>query len=181
VRARTMRCLCYSQGHAIPTTELRTSKVLKFDRLAQYGLQESRAQAQVLHPGKEFRDGCRWRSSCPRPSRAPISISRAVGGSAHSRRRGCAEPSRVARWSSPQPAEPIMATMWLDRYSASATVHNNLPLKPGRTAPPLDPCASSSSAFAPSASSCEPAPTGSTRSNTMTTRLRVNAMATARD
>jgi hypothetical protein len=89
----------------------------------------------VLRPGKEFRDGCRWRSNCPRPSRAPIS--RAVGGSAHSRRRGCAEPSRVVRWSSPQPAEPIMATMWLDRYSASATVHNNLPLKPSRTAPPL--------------------------------------------
>jgi hypothetical protein len=140
-RARTMRCLCDSQRHAVPTPALRTLKVLKFNRFLNTVCRGGRAHAQVLHPGKEFRDGCRWRPSCPRRSRAPISISRAVGGSAHSRRRGCAEPSRVVRWSSPQPAEPIMATMWLDRYSAPATVHNNR-LKPGRTAPPPGSCRS---------------------------------------
>jgi hypothetical protein len=35
--------------------------------------------------------------------------------------------AELARWSSPQPAEPIMATMWPGRYSAAATVPNYRP------------------------------------------------------
>jgi len=34
--------------------------------------------------------------------------------------------AEMARWSSPQPAEPIMATLWSKGYSAAATVLNHL-------------------------------------------------------
>jgi DNA-binding transcriptional regulator YiaG len=44
-------------------------------------------------------------------------------------RRRCAEPSRAgARWSSPQPAEPTMATMWPIECSVAATIPNHLHL-----------------------------------------------------
>jgi hypothetical protein len=41
--------------------------------------------------------------------------------------------AELARWSSPQPAEPIMATLWPMGYSAAATLSNYRSL--GRTSP----------------------------------------------
>lgn len=49
-----------------------------------------------------------------------------AGGSAHSPRRRCAEPSRAAHWFTPSRLGSIMAKMRLSENSAAATVFNNL-------------------------------------------------------
>jgi hypothetical protein len=76
-------------------------------------------------------------SDSPAPTLGSPLVSLAFGFAARHTAAAWSVPSlaELARWSSPQPAEPIMATMWLPSYSADATVPDNLPLRPRRTAP----------------------------------------------